>query len=312
MDVDDDTSDEEDDLERFGRDVSSAFVTLEVQRTVRRRFTGRVRSAMIDGVVVSQVTASPHRVIRTAESIAVDGGHWIKTSLQQSGTAVLQQDGRSVLLQPGDIAVYDTVRPYSLTFPDDYRTLVMMCPAERLGVPAGALATLTARRFGSDDGLGAIVVPMLSSLVESVSGSADALGPRIVSSALDLLSTMLDDGLDAFGRRDDGKDRVWKQVAWYIEAHLGAPGLTPESIAAAHYMSTRSLHSLFRAHGVSVARWVKASRLERCRRELVDPLMRSESVAAIARRWGFADAAAFSRSFRATYGYPPSAVRPGP
>ena len=48
--------------------------------------------------------------------------------------------------------------------------------------------------------------------------------------------------------------------------------------------------------------------LEHCRRELLDPRDRSQ-ITEIARRWGFADAATFSRAFRGAYRVNPSTYR---
>ncbi|MGW9499321.1 helix-turn-helix domain-containing protein [Streptomyces prasinus] len=42
-----------------------------------------------------------------------------------------------------------------------------------------------------------------------------------------------------------------------------------------------------------------------CHRDLTDPRLRSRSIRAIATRWGFVDAAHFSRAFRAAYGVSP-------
>jgi len=41
-----------------------------------------------------------------------------------------------------------------------------------------------------------------------------------------------------------------------------------------------------------------------------NPVLRHRSVAVLAARWCFVDAAHFSRAFRQRYGYPPSQLRP--
>src|SRR5476651_2640745 len=75
---------------------------------------------------------------------------YYKASLQVSGTGLLVQDGREAVLQPGDLAIYDTGRPYSLLFENDMRMLVLMFPREHLGLPPTAIRELTAHRFSSD------------------------------------------------------------------------------------------------------------------------------------------------------------------
>jgi AraC-like DNA-binding protein len=58
-----------------------------------------------------------------------------------------------------------------------------------------------------------------------------------------------------------------------------------------------------------VADWIRRRRLERCRRDLLDPALRAEPVAAVAARWGLTNPAHFGRLFRDAYGVPPSAYR---
>lgn len=59
-----------------------------------------------------------------------------------------------------------------------------------------------------------------------------------------------------------------------------------------------------------MSRTIRRYRLERCRRELAGQAGAAKPITEVARRWGFADPAGFSRSFRATYGTsPPSTYR---
>jgi AraC-like DNA-binding protein len=98
-------------------------------------------------------------------------------------------------------------------------------------------------------------------------------------------------------------------VQSYIEANLHDPQLDPERIARASFISTRYLHKLFEAEGTSVCRWVRATRLERCRRDLLDPVLADETILTTASRWGLPGPQHFSRLFRSAYGCSPSELR---
>jgi Helix-turn-helix domain len=59
-----------------------------------------------------------------------------------------------------------------------------------------------------------------------------------------------------------------------------------------------------------VSGYIRHRRLEAVRRDLENPALLHRSVAALAARWCFVDAAHFSRAFRDSYGFPPSQARP--
>lgn len=100
-----------------------------------------------------------------------------------------------------------------------------------------------------------------------------------------------------------------RSVQHFIDQHLADAELTPAGIAAAQHMSVRSLQRLFARHKLTVAGWVRAQRLARCRSDLADPRLCQLPVQHIAARWGFTAAAHFSRSFRAAYGITPNEFR---
>jgi AraC-like DNA-binding protein len=95
----------------------------------------------------------------------------------------------------------------------------------------------------------------------------------------------------------------------YIDRHLEDPGLCPQAIASAHHISVRYLHKVFHDHGWTAGSWIRHRRLERCRRDLCEPAMRTLPVRAIAVRWGFGCAEHFSRAFSEQFGMPPAAYR---
>jgi AraC-like DNA-binding protein len=73
-------------------------------------------------------------------------------------------------------------------------------------------------------------------------------------------------------------------------------------VARACFISTGYLHRVFKSEGLSVSAWIRHARLERCRRDLLDPQLASEPISAIASSWGLPRAQQFSRLFRTTYG----------
>ena len=99
------------------------------------------------------------------------------------------------------------------------------------------------------------------------------------------------------------------RIRAFIDAHLADPDLGPAQIAAGCGLSLRRLHRSFVDCQWSVCGWIRHQRLVKCRQDLLDPAQGRLSITQIAFRWGFNDAAHFSRSFRDAYQESPREVR---
>ena len=289
--------------------VSQSFVPLEV-RSASRSFHGTLRSRVLDELSIVEVTAIGHQVIRTPSLIAASTRQYFKLNLQLTGTGLLVQDNREATLRPGDLAVYDTNRPYTLEFEKDFRTLVLMFPHDVLDLPADSVGQLTAVRLPGDAGLGRLISPFMVQLAENLDVLSGASGHRLAYNAVDLIATMFESELNL--RRDPvagAHGDLLGRIRSYVDAHLGDPELCPASIASVHFISTRHLHNVFHEADSTVASWIRTRRLEHCRRDLRDPILGDRSVGTIAARWGFVDAAHFSRIFRTAFGETPSTYR---
>jgi AraC-like DNA-binding protein len=137
-----------------------------------------------------------------------------------------------------------------------------------------------------------------------------AAAPPDVEGVLDLVRSLYPDPARAEeSQRLRSRAEILLKVESFIEANLGDPDLDPDEIARASFISTRYLHKLFEAEGTSVCEWIRATRLDRCRRDLLDPALDHLTILTIASRWGLPGAQHFSRLFRAAYGRSPREVR---
>ena len=189
--------------------------------------------------------------------------------------------------------------------------MVVMFPKHLISLPPEMIGQLTAVRISGHEGLGGMVAPYLSQLASNLDQLAGATGARLAHSALDLVSTVFTRELGLDDLAADPHRALMQRIRGHIDRHLASTELSPASIAAAHYISTRHLHGLFQEQGTTVSTWIRTRRLEQCRRDLLDPLLSDRPVAAIAARWGFMDAAHFSRAFKSAYGVSPSEYRAG-
>ncbi|MFZ0042669.1 MAG: helix-turn-helix domain-containing protein, partial [Solirubrobacteraceae bacterium] len=125
------------------------------------------------------------------------------------------------------------------------------------------------------------------------------------NAALELLRAVVEPSLPA--GRSATRTALRAEIGRYVRAHLQDPTLDPASIARANAMSVRALHALFEDVDASVARLVRSERLARCLEDL--QRLNGGSVTDIAFRWGFCDAAHFSRVFKREFGATPSEIR---
>lgn len=288
--------------------IREHFVALDIDADPATRFAGAVRSTALGHLKVASVDSTPQGCLRTP-GLARDGDTYLQVGMLTRGEAVLCQDGREATLRPGDFAIYETARPFLWGFREDWQLYVYTWPRATVALGPADSQRLTARTLSGGSGLGAIVGRMLHDLVAAPPVLSSAGGTRLADEVSELITTVATERL-----RPDPPDApaidLLRRIDTYIAEHLADPGLGPDTIARAHFVSTRQLHRLFAQQGTTVTQRIRTHRLERCRRELLDPRS-ATSITGISQRWGFTDLPTFSRAFRSAYGSTPSAYRRG-
>ncbi len=292
--------------------ISATFVPLECAPVSREPFRGEVAHWELGDLLVSRVAAYPHLASRTRRMIALRDAGYYKVGLLTNGSCKLAQDGRQALLQPGDLAIYDCRRPYTMVFDEPHEMSFLMFPCDRLRLPPAAVEEVLVTPVSSAQNTGSLVAPFLRRLVANLEQPGEPVNSRLADNVLDLLATLFGERTGVAPADPAALRRsLLLNVHSWIDAHLADPDLDPDTIARANHISVRYLHKLFHDQGTSVARWVRERRLANCRRDLADPALAQRGVHAIARRWGFDDPAHFSKIFKACYGEPPGAYRRG-
>ncbi|MDV9175666.1 helix-turn-helix domain-containing protein [Streptomyces sp. W16] len=295
----------------FWRDiVSRSFVPLEIVPREGPDFHAQLSIARVGPVRVSVVTTPPHTA-RTRRPAGSDASDHVKVSLQLTGHCVLTQGDHQAELKPGELAVYDTRRPYTLDTDRPGRSLALMFPRAMLRLPERELARVTAVSVSCRGGLGTVVRPFLYGLARQVDELESLATPRLADNVADLVGTLLAEhtGADLARGPDDGREVLTQRILAYMEQRLHDPELAPEQIASAHHISRRYLYKLLAGHGCTVSGWIREHRLAHCRRDLADPALAHLPVGAIGSRWGFPGPAHFSHAFRTAYGMSPSEAR---
>jgi AraC-like DNA-binding protein len=289
--------------------ICDVFVQLDCTQ-VDPGFYGDIVNQPLGRIQVSEVISTKQFVDRSRRQLARSNEDCLLVSLQLDGHGLVQQDGRSALLAPGDFALYDSTRRYTLTFDGDFRQLVLKSPrplfTDRLDFPERCTAT----RIGGSSGMGRVA----SEFLRAVAREAPTLMPHEIER---VANTMIDVFAAAFGHSlvnqplSPGSHRAAQlvRIKMFIEDHLRDPELSPERIAAAHGIGTRYLSKLFEDTGHTVARWIWEQRLDRIERDLRDADLAAHTVSEIAFGWGFNNMSHFSRAFKARFGVCPRTRR---
>jgi AraC-like DNA-binding protein len=278
------------------------------QRRDDRSFSGLVMGHDVGPLRVCRIVADASEILRTPQNIRSSDPETLDVALQVRGTTTIEQDGRLARLRPGDLCGYQSSRPF-LIRPDGPVEFVLLTLArEALGSREQAICTLTARRMAGDTGLASLIGPFLVRLADGLdAGRVRPEHAAVPDGVLDLVQGLFAEHMGSEDLASGGV--LLAGIKAYIDEHLGSPDLGPEEIARANHISTRYLHRLFEGEGLSVSEWIRDQRVERCRRDLRDPLLQHESILSIATRWGLPNSAHFSRVYRGAFGRSPREER---
>ncbi|MFD3507604.1 helix-turn-helix domain-containing protein [Nocardia sp. NPDC058666] len=273
-------------------------------------FAGRLTSSSLDGTTdfgLTVIGATNQEVRRRDRHVRAAVDEYLFFSIQTKGQARLDQDGRSVLLNPGDTSFYDTSRPSCWTVDGACEMVAVQVPLRLVraqpGVGQLVIPTAIALPPTSAAGVVSTYFRDLVRIREESPAQADILSRNaldLVSSAV-LLATgehPVDAPADTFGR---------EQVLVYLRKHCTDPELTIDQVAAACHISRRTLFRAFVGTDDSFGTALRRLRLHHARKLLARN--RTQSLPAVAFDSGFTSERHFYRVFQQEFGMTPGEYR---
>ena len=223
----------------------------------------------------------------------------------RKGVELVRESGREVTVTAGDIVLWDGWQPTEVEVVEPFLKRTLIFPRDRVLSVCPRLAEMKALPPLNQNGSARLLVRYLDALAMELPGLDDAAGSAAADAALELLRAAVEPAVPS--SRAAKRQALRSDIRRHVRTHLQDPTLCPETIAKAHAISVRALHALFEDSGESVAGLVRHERLQRC----FDDLGRigGGSVTEIAFRWGFRDAAHFSRVFKREFGLTPTEAR---
>jgi AraC-like DNA-binding protein len=304
-------------LEYFRRALAPTIALYDVRMEADGAVRASIRTGRVGTVGVTNVSFPPGPRLRfdarrTPRLIRRSDPELFKIHVQVRGSTAFEQGGREAVLRPGDFTFLDLSRPSHVRHVgDEHEVVAVQFRPAALPLRHDEVARVTAVRVPGDDGLGAPIAALARHLARRLGDHGATDGARLSTALTDLLIVALAERLDRGAAVPPATRHraLLASAQSLIDRRLADPRLSPSEVATAHHISLRSLQKLFEDQGTSVARWIRERRLERCRRDLLDPALSDLPASIIALGWGFVDAAHFSRVFREAYGHPPGEYR---
>jgi AraC family transcriptional activator of tynA and feaB len=291
------------DVPRSGRAPSTARHAHAPSSSVKHRIyddpsvDGTLEIADIAWLQVARVTASRHRVVHQPPAAHTPAAAVV---LQITGKSVIEQQGRTVRLAPGHWSVCDSTLPYILTSPGASQRHLLLIPHDCLDDDTD-LEDLTTRSFSGTAGVGRLVFGIAGWIVEELSSIHAERADVLAKTITQIINLAIHEKM---GRRNTEPERgtLGERIRAYVTDHLRDPHLSLDSIAKHLNSSKRSLHRAVSTSSSSIHDLIWHQRLDRCRRDLLDPSQSRQTIAEIAHSWGFKNFTHFSQAFRERFG----------
>ncbi len=270
----------------------------------RSPYRASIERRWFDDIALLDFACDPSRGERTRTLISQTNEDNVAIFFAISGVEQLAVDDEEILVTPGSFVTWDTTQRLRFEVVEHFRKITLV-------MPRVALEELRGRPWSKADLVLDASVPsirLLRSFVASLAQLPHELPSATVTAArnaaLELVAAAVRPEIAVTSALT--AETLTLAVERWIARNLGCHDVGAAAAAAAHGVSVRTLQRSFAAVGTSYSAVVRAQRLARARRDLIEG---AYSIQAIAHRWGFADASHFCRAFKRLYGAAPTDYR---
>jgi len=267
-------------------------------------FSATLRRRRIDDLMLVELAADPYGCRFEPKSSTSE---YIGVRIS-SGTyrerAVLS-DRRKLTIE-AEFGLWDNARLVETEFLCPVSVTVLMIPKKALGQSRGGTVTLPAPIMVEETPATLLLKAFLVSLTAEDRNLGLAAKRAARNAVLELILAATSDVMPAPTAAVSSAMR--DSIVTWVDQRLHLGEMSPAEVADCHGISVRSLHRLFAGTGETFGALVRNRRLNRARCDLITT---TDSVQAIATRWGYADASHFIREFRRQHDVTPNGYRRG-
>lgn len=269
------------------------------------------RTELHHGISLAKVRSDAVRVERTASLARQSEQNDLLLSLQLRARGRVHQHNRTAVLNPGSAALYETNQPYVLDHSQDHQELlVLRIPRENLELTEDVVKELCGRTIDrSVPGMSAFTGYLVGVLQEQ-GVPTSSIAPDLGHLSLEMLKTVLRSLANIQPTLENADRRLTTVLTTFIKNNFQNSELSVTHIAEAHHISPRKLYELFAKIDETPGRYLQRVRLDHAKRLLSSRSINNKSIESIALSCGFSSAATFARTFKHSYGAPPSEWAP--
>jgi AraC family transcriptional activator of tynA and feaB len=259
---------------------------------------------------LSRVRSVAHRWQRLEKHLRNSSQDSVVFCLQLSGSAVHIQDGREIILRPGDISCSDTTRPLEMKLPGAFEQLLVHVPRPVITAALGPTQQFTALELSQRTPVGSVLASFLRSVNSVLDHVSEPAAEQLSTIAASLIvATLAEQSELKLDHPSWPKHALLYRAQLYMQQNFRNPDLTPTLVAAALKVSVRYLQTIFQELGKTPSEYLWGCRLEGSKKDLENPAFAAMSISDVAWRNGFIDLSHFSTRFKQAFDATPRELR---
>lgn len=283
--------------------VASAPAPIQIETEARLHFRGRLQEWSAHALMLAEINATAHDVIRGRREISRGSQDEVKLVLVNAGTAILRQNNHQLFAAPGDVMVCFDDRSFHAIHRERTFLQSVCVSAQRFSVDIRSITPQLISKNSSP------LAPLVSSYLRSMPRDrriSAEMADFVVSQLIALIERALVRQPDSAVVSSERK--LYDAALASIEAEIGDPNLSAKLLCARLGISRSSLFAAMAAQGHTLAGLILSRRMAGCIQDMKQA-PREQTLAAIAERWGFANQETFNRAFRRQYAQTPTEWR---